>query len=57
MDIKVLHLAHGKTLILYLQRKDVLVQLPGIGYSLCGLASPVWILNMWAQSSALAVSL
>lgn len=57
VDIKVLHLAQEKTLILYLQRKDVSVVLPGIGYSLCGLALFVWILTMWAQSFALATSL
>lgn len=52
-----LHLEQERTLILYLVRKDVSVVLPGIGYSLCGLALFVWILSMRAQTFALAVSL
>lgn len=48
-DIKVLHLAPAATSILYLQRRDVSVPLPGKGYPACGLAPFVWILSMWAQ--------
>lgn len=57
LHIKVLSLAHEKTLILCLQRKDVSAAQSVPGYSLCGLALFVWIHSMWAQSFAVAVSL
>lgn len=57
MDIKVLRLAQEEALILYSQGEDVSVVLPGISYSPCGLVLFVWILSMWAQSFAVAVSL